>query len=323
MSRQRRRVGRDVATVAGSSRECGTGSDREGIDGTSPSGVETLARTLADAGVAVLDCEHRTPERAATGKPYIACQITPTRRSLGSPPDAAARASDPLEWQRHIRSKGHREALANRFRDPDDPLKVVIVRDMWLTGFNAPALHTMYVDKPMQGHTLMQAIARVNRKFRDKPGGLVVDYIGLADSLREAVETYTRSGGTGRTADDMARAEEALRMHFEVCESLFHGFDYSRWTTRLYDVLAPPRPDIADLAVSGEAGRHDRGVRAEPHRGAHRHRRAAAEGARLVRGGPRLRRETSATRRRAPACRSASGRRAAPRRRRTRPCRRG
>ena len=140
-------------------------------------------------------------------------------------------ASDPPEWQQHIRSKGRREALANRFRNPDDPLKMVIVRDMWLTGFDAPALHTMYVDKPMQGHTLMQAIARVNRKFKDKPGGLVVDYIGLADSLREAVETYTRSGGTGRTAEDMARAEEALRMHFEVCESLFYDFDFSRWTT--------------------------------------------------------------------------------------------
>ena len=87
----------------------------------------------------------------------------------------------------------------------------------------------MYVDKPMQGHSLMQAIARVNRKFRDKPGGLVVDYIGLADSLREAVETYTRSGGTGRTAEELERAEEALQMHFEVCEGLFHGFDYSNW----------------------------------------------------------------------------------------------
>ncbi len=140
-------------------------------------------------------------------------------------------ASDPPEWQQHIRSKSRRESLANRFRDPDDPLKIVIVRDMWLTGFNVPPLHTMYVDKSMQGHTLMQAIARVNRKFKDKPGGLVVDYIGLADRLREAVETYTRSGGTGRTTEDMERAEEALRMHFEVCESLFHGFDYSEWTT--------------------------------------------------------------------------------------------
>ena len=131
----------------------------------------------------------------------------------------------------HARNKARREALANRFRDPDDPLKMVIVRDMWLTGFDAPVLHTMYIDKPMQGHGLMQAIARVNRKFRDKPGGLVVDYIGLADSLREAVETYTRSGGTGTTAEDLVRAEETLRTYFEVCEDLFYGFDYSNWVT--------------------------------------------------------------------------------------------
>ena len=93
-------------------------------------------------------------------------------------------ASDPLDWQPHIRNKARREALAQRFRDPDDPLKVVLVRDMWLTGFDAPSLHTMYVDKPMRGHGLMQAIARVNRVFRDKPGGLVVDYLGLAQDLK-------------------------------------------------------------------------------------------------------------------------------------------
>ena len=100
-------------------------------------------------------------------------------------------ASDPLEWQRHIRNKPRREALAKRFKDPADPFKVVIVRDMWLTGFDAPCLHTMYVDKPMRGHGLMQAIARVNRVFRDKPGGLVVDYIGLADQLKKAIADYT------------------------------------------------------------------------------------------------------------------------------------
>ena len=93
-------------------------------------------------------------------------------------------ATDPLDWQQHIRNKPRREALANRFRDPKDPFKVVIVRDMWLTGFDAPSLHTMYVDKPMRGHGLMQAIARVNRVFKDKPGGLVVDYLGLAHELQ-------------------------------------------------------------------------------------------------------------------------------------------
>ena len=139
-------------------------------------------------------------------------------------------ASDPPEWQRHIRSKGQREALAKRFRDPDDPFRIAIVRDMWLTGFDAPALHTMYVDKPMRGHGLMQAIARVNRVFRDKPGGLVVDYLGLANDLKEALTTYTDSGGKGRPTVDQNQAVRALRKHFEICTDLFHGFDRSRWT---------------------------------------------------------------------------------------------
>ena len=107
-------------------------------------------------------------------------------------------ASDPVEWQQHIRNKTRREGLAKRFRDSSDPFKIVLVRDMWLTGFDAPSLHTMYADKPMQGHNLMQAIARVNRVFRDKPGGLVVDYLGLAPALQIAVKTYTESGGTGK-----------------------------------------------------------------------------------------------------------------------------
>ena len=109
-------------------------------------------------------------------------------------------ASDPPDWQQHIRNKPRREALAQRFRDPEDSLRVVLVRDMWLTGFDAPNLHTMYLDKPMRGHGLMQAIARVNRVFRDKPGGLVVDYLGIAHELKSALATYTDSGGTGRTA---------------------------------------------------------------------------------------------------------------------------
>ncbi|MFA5058454.1 MAG: type I restriction endonuclease subunit R, partial [Opitutaceae bacterium] len=113
-------------------------------------------------------------------------------------------ASDPLEWQPHIRNKPRREALAARFRDPKDPFQIVIVRDMWLTGFDAPSLHTMYLDKPMRGHGLMQAIARVNRVFKDKPGGLVVDYLGLAEELKQALATYTESGGTGKTAIDQA-----------------------------------------------------------------------------------------------------------------------
>ncbi|MCE8423908.1 MAG: type I restriction endonuclease subunit R [Candidatus Methanoperedens sp.] len=100
-------------------------------------------------------------------------------------------ASDDLSWQEHIRTKPRRRALGDRMKDPDDPLKIVIVRDMWLTGFDAPSLHTMYVDKPMRSHGLMQAIARVNRVFKDKPGGLVVDYLGIADELKKALSEYT------------------------------------------------------------------------------------------------------------------------------------
>jgi len=140
-------------------------------------------------------------------------------------------ASDPAEWQQHIRNKPRREALANRFRNPADPLRIVLVRDMWLTGFDAPSLHTMYVDKPMRGHGLMQAIARVNRVFKDKPGGLVVDYLGLAHELKQALATYTESGGTGKTAIDQAEAVAVMVEKYEVCRGLFHKFDWSRWTT--------------------------------------------------------------------------------------------
>jgi type I restriction enzyme R subunit len=140
-------------------------------------------------------------------------------------------ASDTLDWQPHIRNKPRREALAKRFRDPDDPFRMVIVRDMWLTGFDAPCLHTMYMDKPMRGHGLMQAIARVNRVFRDKPGGLVVDYLGLADQLKRALADYTESGGTGKTAIDQKEAVAVMLEKYEVCHDLFHGFDWSLWTT--------------------------------------------------------------------------------------------
>ena len=138
-------------------------------------------------------------------------------------------AADPPDWQRHIRNKPRREALANRFRDAGDPLGIALVRDMWLTGFDAPSLHTMYVDKPMRGHGLMQAIARVNRVFRDKPGGLVVDYLGLAHELKQALATYTESGGGGRATLDQAEAVAVMLEKHEVCRSLFHGFDTSRW----------------------------------------------------------------------------------------------
>ena len=139
-------------------------------------------------------------------------------------------ASDPTDWQKHIRNKPRREALANRFRDPDDPFQVVIVRDMWLTGFDAPSLHTMYVDKQMRGHGLMQTIARVNRVFKDKPGGLIVDYLGIAQELKQAVTTYTAGGGKGDTTVDQGEAVAVMQEKYEICCSLFYGFDYSAWT---------------------------------------------------------------------------------------------
>ena len=136
-------------------------------------------------------------------------------------------ASDPQDWQPHIGTKGRRDLLAKRAKDAGDPLRLVIVRDMWLTGFDAPSMHTMYVDKPMKGHGLMQAIARVNRVFRDKPAGLVVDYIGIGDNLKKALQQY--SGADQRQAGiDEAVAVAALLETFEVVDAIFHGFDYAR-----------------------------------------------------------------------------------------------
>ena len=135
-------------------------------------------------------------------------------------------ASDPPEWQQHVRNKAVRDLLARRFKDPDDELQLVIVRDLWLTGFDVPCLHTMYIDKPMSGHNLMQAIARVNRVFRDKPGGLVVDYLGIADSLKRALAVYAESGGRGMAAVDQAEAVAVMKEKYEVVQGILHGFDY-------------------------------------------------------------------------------------------------
>jgi len=140
-------------------------------------------------------------------------------------------ADDGPDWQPHIRSKEARRQLANRFKDAADPFKIVIVRDMWLTGFDAPCLHTMYADKPMQGHGLMQAIARVNRVFRDKPGGLVVDYLGLADQLKHALATYTESGGKGDPTYDTAQAIAVMKEKHGVACDILHPFRWGKWTT--------------------------------------------------------------------------------------------
>jgi type I restriction enzyme, R subunit len=140
-------------------------------------------------------------------------------------------ADDGPEWQPHIRNKERRRKLAVRFKDSRDPFRIVIVRDMWLTGFDAPCLHTMYADKPMQSHGLMQAIARVNRVFRDKPGGLVVDYLGLADQLKKALATYTESGGKGEAAHDPRQAIAVMLEKHGVASDMLHGLDWLKWTT--------------------------------------------------------------------------------------------
>jgi type I restriction enzyme R subunit len=139
-------------------------------------------------------------------------------------------ADDGPDWQPHIRSKDKRRKLANRFKDAKDPFRIVIVRDMWLTGFDAPCLHTMYADKPMQGHGLMQAIARVNRVFRDKPGGLVVDYLGLADQLKKALMTYTENGGQGDPTLDIPQAIAVMLEKHGIACNLMHGFNWDKWT---------------------------------------------------------------------------------------------
>ena len=138
-------------------------------------------------------------------------------------------ADDGPEWQPHIRNKDKRRKLANRFKDNKDPFRIVIVRDMWLTGFDAPCLHTMYADKPMQGHGLMQAIARVNRVFRDKPGGLVVDYLGLADQLKHALANYTESGGTGAPTFDTRQAIAVMLEKHGIASDMLHSFDWGKW----------------------------------------------------------------------------------------------
>ena len=140
-------------------------------------------------------------------------------------------AEDGPTWQPHIRNKDKRRKLANRFKDAKDTFRIVIVRDMWLTGFDAPCLHTMYADKPMQGHGLMQAIARVNRVFRDKPGGLVVDYLGLADQLKHALANYTESGGQGDPTYDTRQAIAIMQEKHGVACDMLHGFDWTKWTT--------------------------------------------------------------------------------------------
>jgi type I restriction enzyme, R subunit len=160
-------------------------------------------------------------------------------------------ASDKALLKPHIYSKDVKKRLERRYKDPADPFKLVIVRDMWLTGFDAPCMHTMYVDKPMKGHNLMQAIARVNRVFKDKPGGLVVDYIGIANELKAALKDYTQAKGRGKPT---VAAEDALAVLLEkmdVLHDLLHGFDYAAFRTQAWQLL----PGVANHILGLEDGK--------------------------------------------------------------------
>ena len=210
--------------------------------------VEALVGSEKRLAMVAADLVRHFEDRVAAmdGKAMVVCmsrricvalynQIVALRPDWHSDDDAAGTikvvmtgsAADPQGWQPHIGTKGRRDLLAKRAKDPKDALKLVIVRDMWLTGFDAPSMHTMYIDKPMKGHGLMQAIARVNRVFRDKPAGLVVDYIGIAQNLKNALGQYSGSD-QHQAGIDEAEAVAVLLEKYEVVKAMYHGFDYAR-----------------------------------------------------------------------------------------------
>ncbi|KAA0088116.1 type I restriction endonuclease subunit R [Paraburkholderia sp. T12-10] len=160
-------------------------------------------------------------------------------------------ASDKALLKPHIYPKDVRKKLETRYKDTSDPFKLVIVRDMWLTGFDAPCMHTMYIDKPMKGHNLMQAIARVNRVFKDKPGGLVVDYIGIANELKAALAAYTQANGRGRPTIDAREALAVLMEKMDVLHSLLHGVDYTAFRAQAWQLL----PTVADHVLGQRDGK--------------------------------------------------------------------
>ncbi|MBN3739178.1 MULTISPECIES: type I restriction endonuclease subunit R [Burkholderia] len=160
-------------------------------------------------------------------------------------------ASDKALLKPHIYSKEVRKRLEARYKNPADPFKIVIVRDMWLTGFDAPCMHTMYVDKPMRGHNLMQAIARVNRVFKDKPGGLVVDYIGIANELKAALATYTQAHGRGKPTIDAHDALVILKEQMDVLHGMLHGVAYDDFRTKAWQLL----PAVADHVLGLDDGK--------------------------------------------------------------------
>jgi type I restriction enzyme R subunit len=156
-------------------------------------------------------------------------------------------ASDTADLQKHIYNSNIKKEIENRFKKPDDELKLIIVRDMWLTGFDVQSLHTMYIDKPMKGHNLIQAISRVNRVFKDKNAGLIVDYIGIVGNLKKAVSVYTENGGKGRVAQDISEsAFKEFLSAMEICRDYLHGFDYSKFKTKAFDLL----PNAIDFILS-------------------------------------------------------------------------
>lgn len=210
--------------------------------------VEALVGSKKRVAMVAADLVRHFENRVAAmeGKAMVVCmsrricvalydQIVALRPEWHSDDDAAGTikvvmtgsAADPQGWQPHIGTKARRDLLAKRAKDPKDELKLVIVRDMWLTGFDAPSMHTMYIDKPMKGHGLMQAIARVNRVFRDKPAGLVVDYIGIAQNLKNALSQYSGSDQQQAGIPE-SEAIAVLLEKYEVVKAIYHGFDYAR-----------------------------------------------------------------------------------------------
>jgi type I restriction enzyme R subunit len=210
--------------------------------------VEALVGSKKRVAMVAADLVRHFEDRVAAmeGKAMLVCmsrricvalydQIVALRPEWHSDDDAAGTikvvmtgsAADPQGWQPHIGNKARRDLLAKRAKDPKDGLKLVIVRDMWLTGFDAPSMHTMYIDKPMRGHGLMQAIARVNRVFRDKPAGLVVDYIGIAQNLKNALSQYSGSDQQQAGIPE-SEAIAVLLEKYEVVKAIYHGFDYAR-----------------------------------------------------------------------------------------------
>lgn len=160
-------------------------------------------------------------------------------------------SSDGPKISKHHTTKDQRRALAERMKDPEDELKLIIVRDMWLTGFDVPCLHTMYIDKPMKGHTLMQAIARVNRVYKDKPGSLIVDYLGIASDLKEALSFYSDSGGRGDPAVLQEKAVQLMLEKLEIVSQMFHGFTFDDYfeadTSRKLSIILEAEEHILGL----------------------------------------------------------------------------